>query len=185
MLKTKTAFQVPDAAYGCAQNPAMTYLARSRTQNVEIKSAVATHLSSLLYCQIWSIQSTLHAKAPEIQVCSSSSITVLFLDSTPIFTWCLARWGSRNKHHKSTCSKEIGRCLLILITTLHSIVNTIGRTYVFSEGINKCALPISITEFRIRPIFNLICWCFIVDLLMKHKCNPNQQKSENNAKWTT
>ena len=45
---------------------------------------------------------------------------------------------------KDTCLKEIGLHLQISITTLHSIVNTIGRTDVFSEEINKHALPITI-----------------------------------------
>ena len=31
---------------------------------------------------------------------------------------------------KDMCLKEIGLRLQILITTLHSIVNTIGRTYI-------------------------------------------------------
>jgi hypothetical protein len=34
----------------------------------------------------------------------------------------------------------------ILITTLHSILNTIGRTYVSTDKINKHALPIIIIE---------------------------------------
>ena len=76
MLKAKTTFQVPDAAaYGCAQKPEVAYLARSRTQNVEIKSTAAKNLSSLLYCRIRSIQCTLPAQASELQVCRCSSIT--------------------------------------------------------------------------------------------------------------
>ena len=34
----------------------------------------------------------------------------------------------------------------ILITILHSIVNTIKRTYVYNQKINKHALPITITK---------------------------------------
>ena len=30
-------------------------------------------------------------------------------------------------------------------TTLHSMVNTVGMTYVFSQGVNKCAFSITIT----------------------------------------
>jgi hypothetical protein len=47
---------------------------------------------------------------------------------------------------KDTCIKEIRLHPRILLTTLHSIVNTTGRTYVFSSSINKCALPITITK---------------------------------------
>ena len=42
--------------------------------------------------------------------------------------------------------KEIGRRLQVLITTLYSIVNTIGRIYVSNEEINKHVLPITITK---------------------------------------
>ena len=60
------------------------------------------------------------------------------------------KWGSKSKHHKDTCLKEIGLHLQILVTTPHSIVNTIGsslgRTHVSSEGINKHALPMTITK---------------------------------------
>jgi hypothetical protein len=35
----------------------------------------------------------------------------------------------KSKHHKGTCSKEIELCLQTSITTLHSTMNTIGRTY--------------------------------------------------------
>ena len=49
------------------------------------------------------------------------------------------------KHHKDTSLKEIGLRFQILITTLHSIMNTIGRT---NEEINKHALPIIITKSR-------------------------------------
>jgi hypothetical protein len=42
--------------------------------------------------------------------------------------------------YKDTCLKEIRLCIQILITTLHSIVDIIGRTYVFSLATNKRAL---------------------------------------------
>ena len=31
--------------------------------------------------------------------------------------WCGIRWGSKNKHHKDTCSKEIGLRFQIELTT--------------------------------------------------------------------
>ena len=48
---------------------------------------------------------------------------------TPVLNWYVVRWGSKSKHHKYTCVKrlkETGLCLWIFITTLHSILNTIG-----------------------------------------------------------
>ena len=57
---------------------------------------------------------------------------VTFLNWTPRFNWYLIQSGSKSKHHKDTCLKEIGLCHQAFITTLHSIVNTIGRTYVSS-----------------------------------------------------
>ena len=49
---------------------------------------------------------------------------------TPIFDWYVVWWGLKNKHDKGHCSKEIGLRLHILITAVHSVVNTIGRIYV-------------------------------------------------------
>jgi hypothetical protein len=54
--------------------------------------------------------------------------------------------GTKNKHHKNTCVKEIKPCLQILSTTPYSIMNTIDLTHIFSRGINKRALPITITK---------------------------------------
>ena len=61
----------------------------------------------------------------------------LSLDWTHVFDWYVVQWGSKSKHHEDTHLNEIGLCLQILLTTLHSIVNTIGRTYVVNEEINK------------------------------------------------
>ena len=48
------------------------------------------------------------------------------------YGWYVVWWGSKSKHHQDTCSSEIGVCLHVLITTLHSLVITIGRIYVSS-----------------------------------------------------
>ena len=65
------------------------------------------------------------------------------------FEWYVVRRGSKSKHHKDTCLKEIGLCLQRVITTLHSTTNIIGRAYVFIHKINnKHALVITITESR-------------------------------------
>ena len=45
--------------------------------------------------------------------------------------------------YKDTCFKEIGLHLQIL---LHSIMNTIGRTYVSNQEANIQALPITMTK---------------------------------------
>ena len=57
---------------------------------------------------------------------------VAFLNQTPKFDWYVVPRGSHSKHHKDTCLKEIGPCLQILIITLHSLMNTIWKTYVSS-----------------------------------------------------
>ena len=64
--------------------------------------------------------------------------------------WVLSglQWESKSKHHKDTCSKEIGLRLQISITTLHSIVNKIGRTYVSDYQVNKHALQTTISKPR-------------------------------------
>ena len=57
----------------------------------------------------------------------------------------MVRFGSKNKQHKDTCEEEIR--LSLQLTTLHSIVNAIGKTYVVNLRINKHALLlVSLTE---------------------------------------
>ena len=57
---------------------------------------------------------------------------VTILNWTPRFDWYLIPSGSKSKPHKDTCLKEIGLRHQAFITTQHSIVNTIRRTYVSS-----------------------------------------------------
>jgi hypothetical protein len=45
----------------------------------------------------------------------------------------------RIKDHKDTCLHEIGIRLQVLLTTSTSIMNTIARTHVFNQGIDKHA----------------------------------------------
>ena len=77
-------------------------------------------------------------------------------------------WGSTSKHHEDTCLKEIRLCLQILITTLHSTMNTIKRTHVSGSEINKHAFPITITKLGTSDFQSNFCTCFIADLLMQH-----------------
>ena len=74
---------------------------------------------------------------------------VTFLNWTSRFGWYVVRWGSKSKHRKDTCLKESGLRLQILITTLHSIPNTVGRTSVSSSQSNRHALPIIITNAKV------------------------------------
>ena len=54
-----------------------------------------------------------------------------FFNWTPRCDWCLVHRGPKNKHHhQDTCLKEGGLHLQTLITTIHSIVNTIESTYI-------------------------------------------------------
>ena len=57
----------------------------------------------------------------------SGCYSVIILHQTPIFDWCVVRWGSKNKCYKDTCLEEIKLCLQTLLTTPHSKVNTTGR----------------------------------------------------------
>ena len=61
-----------------------------------------------------------------------------------MFDWCVVRCGSKNKHFKDASSKKFRLCLRISILAPYSIVNIIGRTYVFSDGLNKHTLSITI-----------------------------------------
>ena len=76
------------------------------------------------------------------KVCECYLVTVL--NWTPIFESCAIRTGSKNKHHKDTCLKEID-LHVISNSTLNSGHNC-RRTHVFSKGIKKHALPITITK---------------------------------------
>ena len=82
----------------------------------------------------------------------------------------VGRWfngGKRAKHHKDTCSKEIGLCLQILITILHSTMNAIGRTHVSSKEISKHEVLITIAKSRmVQFSIHFSANVFIVDLLM-------------------
>ena len=51
-----------------------------------------------------------------------------------------------SKHHDGTYSKDIGLLLQILINTLLSTINIIGRSHVSISVINKHALPTTITK---------------------------------------
>ena len=56
-----------------------------------------------------------------------------------------------------------------VLTTSHSIVNIIRRTYIFSHGVNKCALPMTVSISQevnfVGPIVTNAC---TIDLLMEH-----------------
>ena len=63
----------------------------------------------------------------------------------------LGGWSSEDQKtntRKDTCMEKIGLRLHILSTILHSILDTIGRTYVSCEGIHKHTLMISETKSR-------------------------------------
>ena len=87
------------------------------------------------------------------------------------YIWLVwVQWGSMTKH-KDTCSKVIGLCLCLFITTLHIVVNKIGRTYISNQEINKHALLINYNQNPGRSDFQfgLFAEWFIIDLLMQHK----------------
>ena len=54
-----------------------------------------------------------------------------FMYETPRFDWYVIQRGSKSKHHKTACLKGIGVHIQIPITTLHPVVTTIGRAYVY------------------------------------------------------
>ena len=68
---------------------------------------------------------------------SCKCYSIIFQNRTPKVDWDVVRWGLKNKHHIGTCLKEVGLCLHVLLTSPQSIVNTIGRTYVFGWRIEN------------------------------------------------
>lgn len=65
---------------------------------------------------------------------------VTFPSRTRVFDWCEVWWVSKKKHHKDKW-EDFELQLQIFIN--HSTMKTIGRTYIFSLGINKLALAIN------------------------------------------
>jgi hypothetical protein len=49
--------------------------------------------------------------------------------------WYMARFVVENEHQKSTCYNNIGLCAQNTYIDLGSIMNTIGRTYSWGEGV--------------------------------------------------
>ena len=47
----------------------------------------------------------------ETTICGRNLDLNYIFDPTPIFHWCVLRWGSKSKHHKGICLEEIGLCL--------------------------------------------------------------------------
>ncbi len=90
----------------------------------------------LHYLEIIEICRQSHEQYPCLpsHVCkvNGSSVARFRNRTTSIIDWYLVRWGLKSKHHKDTCLQDIGLHLQLLTTTLHSIVYTIGRTYVSS-----------------------------------------------------
>ena len=56
--------------------------------------------------------------------------------------------GSKNQHHIRHLFRRDWTTSLGYIKTPYPIKNIIGRTYIFSSGINKHALPIMLTKFE-------------------------------------
>ena len=85
----------------------------------------------------------------------------------------------------------------IWIVNMRSIVNTIGKSYVFNHKINKHALPLTITKSR-EVRFSILCiyrkrkkrrkresMCFIVDLLMQQSFRCVNVIGRSRRTWTT
>ena len=82
-------------------------------------------------------------------------IWFLFLIGPLYFDWYVVLWGSKSKHHKDTCLKEIGLRLWTWSIALHLTVKTIGRVMYSVEESTNYALSISITKSGGSPNFNL------------------------------
>ena len=78
---------------------------------------------------------------------------VIFLDQTPMFDW----GGALMRINRPNIIKTQMH-LQILLTTLHSFVNTINRTRVFNQRTNKHALPITISESKEDHFFYEASW---------------------------
>ena len=115
--------------------------------------------------------------------------SVTFAHQTPTFDWCVVRWGSKNRHHKDACLKEIGIHFQISLTTPHAVVNMIGRTHVFNQGINNHAFPITITKSGEVQFSVCCCRYFVIDMLVLHKFGAvrliNRRWRRRKMNWTT
>ena len=112
------------------------------------------------------------------KACECYLVTVL--NRTPIFESCASRSGSKNKHHKDTCLKEID--LRVIKNSTLNRGHNCRRTHVFSEGIKKHVLPITIIksgEVRFSIRFLLMIHCEFANAIQVLLCESNWQKLEN------
>jgi hypothetical protein len=77
---------------------------------------------------------------------NSQSIQPPLLNRTPILINMYFNEDQRTNTTKKHVSKNIRLSLQIRSTTLHSTVNTIGKTYVFGWKVNQCALSATTTK---------------------------------------
>ena len=86
-----------------------------------------------------------------------------FLDWTPIFDWCVVRWGSKNKHHKNNISKRYW-------TTSSTWKHNREDLCIQSMNQQPCTFDNhNQLNHRRSNLESNFCWCFIVDPLMQHK----------------
>ena len=94
------------------------------------------------------------------------------IDEQQILDWCnvtlVSKWHVTWGPTISWGSK-VDMGLQMLISSLHSIVNTIWRTCVSNYKISKHALWLPLLNSGRSTSQSSCCTCFIVDLLMQHK----------------
>jgi hypothetical protein len=66
--------------------------------------------------------------SPKVYEC----YVVTFFNWTPRYDWYVVWWGLKSKHHNAICLKEIGLRLQKLKIAFHSLMNIVGRTYIYS-----------------------------------------------------
>ena len=91
--------------------------------------------------------------------------------------------GSKRNHRKDACLKVIGLHFQVIITTLHSTMNTTKKTYIPNWEIDKHALLITVTKSRKRSNYQhgfYICFHHrSTDAPQILLCESNRQKLEN------
>ena len=105
---------------------------------------------------------------------------LVFFKGHHVFDGYAIQWGSKSRHHKDVCLKEIGLRFQLSKTTLHSTINIVERTYVSTQEINN--------HKQIKGGLILqsgFCICFIVDLLMQHKLCCVNMIDRSQTTWKT
>jgi hypothetical protein len=85
-----------------------------------------------------------------------ADVTQLLFFIEPLYLIGMWFGVGQDKYHKDTCLIGIGLCLQIFLTTSHSTMHIIGKTYVFDSKVKQTYTSNYHNEMKGGLIFNMI-----------------------------